>query len=225
MLGYFPQKYAIISFLSHYINKIKRHPKTATRKSGCFASFVIHIGFEPMTSSLSRKRSKPTELMNRYVVIRLGLKPRTRSLEGCCSIQLSYRTGEEARPPSLCFVPGPGLEPGWVAPTVFETVASAYSAIRACVPQLPSAKLHYFFILTKFRTHISAFSASEKHKMTNFYLAEMPRRRSRNDGPVSLRSTATSLLLRLRKIIAAGRTMATHSSNGTMALMRFIAIL
>ena len=45
-----------------------------------------------MTSSLSRKRSKPTELMNRYVVIRLGLKPRTRSLEGCCSIQLSYRT-------------------------------------------------------------------------------------------------------------------------------------
>lgn len=25
---------------------------------------VIHIGFEPMTSSLSRKRSEPTELMN-----------------------------------------------------------------------------------------------------------------------------------------------------------------
>lgn len=30
-------------------------------------------------------------------------------------------------------VPGPGLEPGWVAPTVFETVASADSAIRALV--------------------------------------------------------------------------------------------
>ena len=28
-------------------------------------------------------------------------------------------------------VPGPGLEPGWVAPTVFETVASTDSAIRA----------------------------------------------------------------------------------------------
>ena len=28
---------------------------------------VIHIGFEPMTSSLSRKRSKPAELMNRTV--------------------------------------------------------------------------------------------------------------------------------------------------------------
>ncbi len=26
---------------------------------------VIHTGFEPVTSSLSRKRSKPTELMNR----------------------------------------------------------------------------------------------------------------------------------------------------------------
>ena len=28
----------------------------------------------------------------RGLVIRLGLKPRTHSLEGCCSIQLSYRT-------------------------------------------------------------------------------------------------------------------------------------
>lgn len=27
-----------------------------------------------------------------FSVIRLGLKPRTHSLEGCCSIQLSYRT-------------------------------------------------------------------------------------------------------------------------------------
>ena len=27
-----------------------------------------------------------------FYVIRLGLKPRTHSLEGCCSIQLSYRT-------------------------------------------------------------------------------------------------------------------------------------
>ncbi len=28
-------------------------------------------------------------------------------------------------------VPEPGLEPGWIAPTVFETVASTDSAIRA----------------------------------------------------------------------------------------------
>ena len=36
------------------------------------------------------------ELINKHLaffsVIRLGLKPRTHSLEGCCSIQLSYRT-------------------------------------------------------------------------------------------------------------------------------------
>ena len=36
------------------------------------------------------------ELINKslafFSVIRLGLKPRTHSLEGCCSIQLSYRT-------------------------------------------------------------------------------------------------------------------------------------
>ena len=31
----------------------------------------------------------------------------------------------------LFSVPGPGLEPGWIAPTVFETVASTDSAIRA----------------------------------------------------------------------------------------------
>lgn len=32
-------------------------------------------------------------------------------------------------------VPGPGLEPGWIAPTVFETVASTDSAIRALLLQ------------------------------------------------------------------------------------------
>ena len=34
---------------------------------------------------------------------------------------------------SFLFVPGPGIEPGWIAPTVFETVASTDSAIRALV--------------------------------------------------------------------------------------------
>ena len=28
-----------------------------------------------------------------FSVIRLGFEPKTHSLEGCCSIQLSYRTG------------------------------------------------------------------------------------------------------------------------------------
>lgn len=35
----------------------------------------------------------------------------------------------------LSSVPGPGIEPGWVAPTVFETVASTDSAIRALLLQ------------------------------------------------------------------------------------------
>ena len=33
-------------------------------------------------------------------------------------------------------VPEPGIEPGWIAPTVFETVASTDSAIRANVMQI-----------------------------------------------------------------------------------------
>jgi hypothetical protein len=31
-----------------------------------------------------------------FTVIRTGFKPVTRSLEGCCSIQLSYRTSNRA---------------------------------------------------------------------------------------------------------------------------------
>lgn len=32
---------------------------------------------------------------------------------------------------AFCFVPRPGLEPGWIAPLVFETSASTDSAIWA----------------------------------------------------------------------------------------------
>ena len=34
---------------------------------------------------------------------------------------------------AFCFVPRPGIEPGWIAPLVFETSASTDSAIWACV--------------------------------------------------------------------------------------------
>lgn len=44
-------------------------------------------------------------------------------------------------------VPGPGLEPGWVAPTVFETVASTDSAIRAYIC---GAKLGLLPLICKF---------------------------------------------------------------------------
>ena len=42
----------------------------------------------------SKTRSEPTEtaLSGFSTVIELGLEPRTYSLEGCCSIQLSYST-------------------------------------------------------------------------------------------------------------------------------------
>ncbi len=46
----------------------------------------------------------------------------------------------------LFSVPGPGIEPGWIAPTVFETVASTDSAIRA----FHCAKLRRFFRFRKY---------------------------------------------------------------------------
>lgn len=189
-----------------------------------------------MTSSLSRKRSKPTELMNRTFVvgpmgavsvIRLGLKPRTRSLEGCCSIQLSYRTGKKPRQ-LLSFVPGPGLEPGWVSPTVFETVASAYSAIRAYCRSFCVAKVRVFFVLTKFliaQLNDLVYLVAQKGLKGVYYLADMPLMRSNGVGPSRQRSMATSLPTRLRKIIEAGITIATQLSKGTMALMRRMSIL
>ncbi len=40
-----------------------------------------------------RKKTKPPDQWFKLsFVIRTGFKPVTRSLEGCCSIQLSYRT-------------------------------------------------------------------------------------------------------------------------------------
>ena len=44
-------------------------------------------------------------------------------------------------------VPGPGLEPGWIAPTVFETVASANSAIRAGYGRSLLSKISHFFAI------------------------------------------------------------------------------
>ena len=52
------------------------------------------------------------------------------------------------------FVPRPGIEPGWVAPLVFETSASTDSAIWA----FASAKIRLFSYSAKFffkKTHFS----------------------------------------------------------------------
>ena len=37
----------------------------------------------------------PFQLHKNYLVIRSGFEPETHSLEGCCSIQLSYQTSSE----------------------------------------------------------------------------------------------------------------------------------
>lgn len=51
---------------------------------------------------------------------------------GSCRYGADMKKGGRHCYDALLFsVPGPGLEPGWVAPTVFETVASTDSAIRA----------------------------------------------------------------------------------------------
>ena len=50
---------------------------------------------------------------------------------------------------AFLFVPRPGLEPGWVAPLVFETSASTDSAIWA-LALFAVAKLQLLFVVTKF---------------------------------------------------------------------------
>lgn len=42
-----------------------RDTKKASSKGAGFLTVVGHTGFEPVTSALSRQRSKPTELMTR----------------------------------------------------------------------------------------------------------------------------------------------------------------
>ena len=41
----------------------------------------------------AKTKKSPSQISGRAIkVIRLGFEPKTHSLEGCCSIQLSYRT-------------------------------------------------------------------------------------------------------------------------------------
>ena len=47
-------------------------------------------------------------------------------------------------------VPRPGIEPGWVAPLVFETSASTDSAIWAHIFRFAVAKVCFFYLSTKF---------------------------------------------------------------------------
>ena len=45
-----------------------------------------------MIDRYRHKKESPPFVGDGPLVIRLGFEPKTHSLEGCCSIQLSYRT-------------------------------------------------------------------------------------------------------------------------------------
>ena len=63
------------------------------KKPRMFARLVWMTGLEPATSwSLTRCATNCATSRSAFV-IELGLEPKTHSLEGCCSIQLSYSTG------------------------------------------------------------------------------------------------------------------------------------
>ena len=49
-------------------------------------------GMEFPTACQSKKPAVYRQRAFSFFVIRLGFEPKTHSLEGCCSIQLSYRT-------------------------------------------------------------------------------------------------------------------------------------
>ena len=78
-------------FPSHGLSyaKAKAHP--------AFAGFLFSYGPLPYDSELSTVEFHTKKALNVvecfcFGVIRTGFEPVTHSLEGCCSIQLSYRT-------------------------------------------------------------------------------------------------------------------------------------
>ena len=73
----------------HHRPKAKRHP------AGAGAVFCLLPSLNESKLSTLRQKTKkrsPEDCALLLVVIRLGFEPKTHSLEGCCSIQLSYRT-------------------------------------------------------------------------------------------------------------------------------------
>ena len=64
-------------------------------KTSILFSISLTEQFEKLWGQFGAKTKKsPSQISERAIkVIRLGFEPKTHSLEGCCSIQLSYRTG------------------------------------------------------------------------------------------------------------------------------------
>ena len=88
--------WGICSLRSH-IPTSAGHHRTAQKRvlqvQDCF--FYTHAAtLESKLSSCRQgiKKAQPKRLRFCLFVIRLGFEPKTHSLEGCCSIQLSYRT-------------------------------------------------------------------------------------------------------------------------------------
>ena len=63
-------------------------------KTSILFSISLTEQFEKLWGQFGAKTKKsPSQISERAIkVIRLGFEPKTHSLEGCCSIQLSYRT-------------------------------------------------------------------------------------------------------------------------------------
>ena len=75
-------------------------------KTSILFSISLTEQFEKLWGQFGAKTKKsPSQISERAIkVIRLGFEPKTHSLEGCCSIQLSYRTDP------LCFRVGAEVE-------------------------------------------------------------------------------------------------------------------
>ena len=86
-----------ICFLRAHIPDLRGPSSTKSNAASCWGRCRFlspAVAYESKLSTLRQKTKKRTTLLCALllVVIRLGFEPKTHSLEGCCSIQLSYRT-------------------------------------------------------------------------------------------------------------------------------------
>ena len=84
-----------IRFMTYYVNFTKIIKNIACSlevvRSLRIALFLVQFFSKTLSHKKKRHQLIDTQLID-GVVIPLGLEPKTHSLEGCCSIQLSYGT-------------------------------------------------------------------------------------------------------------------------------------
>ena len=94
-----------------------------------FLCLAIPYGSELPTVRRCTKKAQPLRLrFALIVVIRLGFEPKTHSLEGCCSIQLSYRTD----------------------PCCFRGLSGPFEGLSELLIPKVAANIGYFFESSKF---------------------------------------------------------------------------